>query len=291
MWKIETKYLPGNPEKTNEDAYVINEKNHIYAAIDGATGLKGIPGYFASYALRDALSAENSQLSLRERIELGNESLAAKTVQYYNEHYTKVDKIDDVEKNNRSSTGLAAIQFSDDGQWIDYSHAGDCMLFLQYENGDIRTVTYDLIQYLDGQVVAEMVRLRSLPENENLSVLDIREQVKHMLLKNRNCLNTAKGYGIIDGSKASLEQMEYGRLSLRKVKKILLLSDGFTYPVTNSEEDEWLISAEIAFESGLDVLLEDILQKENSDPNCVTYPRLKKSDDKTGILLELSCRI
>ncbi|MFD1449031.1 hypothetical protein [Oceanobacillus profundus] len=95
------------------------------------------------------------------------------------------------------------------------------------------------------------------------------------------------GYGIIDGSNETIGHIESGRISLRKVTKILLLSDGLALPVNELEQDSWLLSARIAFDEGLKSLLGEVEKREAEDPNCRMYPRLKQRDDKTGLLLEL----
>lgn len=54
--KINTVYKQGN-RNINEDAYVVNEGAAIFAAIDGATGLEGVPGHVASGAVQKVLDA------------------------------------------------------------------------------------------------------------------------------------------------------------------------------------------------------------------------------------------
>src|SRR5690606_25886105 len=124
----------------------------------------------------------------------------------------------------------AAIQLDEKGHYFDYVHAGDCMLFLQYDNGEIRTITYDHVQKLDQIAVREIINLRNSSDNQDLGMKELMEKVKPILLTNRNKLNTFEGYGIIDGSKEAMENLEYGRVSTRRVEKILLLSDGLTMP-------------------------------------------------------------
>lgn len=105
-----------------------------------------------------------------------------------------------------------------------------------------------------------------------------------MLKENRNKLNTPNGYGIIDGSSEALSYLECGSVPLINVDKILLLSDGLKL---HKEESGWLKSAELAFEKGVAELYQTIQTEEEMDPACYLYPRLKKHDDKTGILIHL----
>ncbi|WP_042143696.1 protein phosphatase 2C domain-containing protein [Paucisalibacillus sp. EB02] len=282
-----TKVYKTGDKTINEDNFVINGSNRIYAAIDGATGLAGVPGQIASQVVKHELEEKSTNKTLHDRVELANEQLALKIMEYFNEHIRTVNEFEEIHKEERSSTGLAAIQLDEARHYFDYIQAGDCMLFLQYENGDIRTITFDHVQQLDQMAVREIIKLRNSSGNHDLGIKELLEKVKPILLTNRNKLNTFEGYGIIDGSKEAMENLEYGRVSMRRVKKILLLSDGLTMPTQDPNQDGWKLSVEFAFQHGLDALLEEVSKREESDPECVVYPRLKPRDDKTGVLIEV----
>ncbi|MFZ3577634.1 hypothetical protein [Virgibacillus sp. DJP39] len=274
----------------NEDAFVINQEDLIYAAIDGATGLNGAPGHIASQIIQEKLYLPMKDSSLYNRVDFANKRLEEEMIEFYRKNFEKlsIPGIKGIPKMQRSSSGMSAIQIDEAKLFFEYIHAGDCMLFLQYENSDIRTITYDLIQYLDQEAINEMVRLREQDGNYNLGAEELREKVKHILVENRGKLNTNKGYGIIDGSEEALFHLESGRVALKRVKKILLLSDGLLLPTKHGEEDNaWDVSARIAFNQGLNGLLEEVEKREAEDPDCQIYPRLKEKDDKTGVLLEL----
>ncbi|MGP4105921.1 protein phosphatase 2C domain-containing protein [Virgibacillus sp. L01] len=283
-----TKVYKKGDKEINEDAYVINEDSRIFAAIDGATGLDGIPGYVASQAVQEELQQLTQAKSLYESMQISNEKLNGKAVEYYETNFRKLDtpSINEIPKRQRSSTGVAAVQFDQKGLAFDYFHVGDCMLFLKYENGEIRTVTYDLVQYLDQVAINEVVKLREADGNE-LDIRDLREKVKPILLQNRDKLNSTDGYSVIDGSDEAFDYIEYGRISLNRVTGILLLSDGLLLPTELDETDAWSKTAEIAFTSGLDGLLGEVDKREEADPQCIKYPRMKQRDDKTGVLVEL----
>jgi hypothetical protein len=281
-----TKVYQSGENDINEDAYVLNRSNKIYAAIDGSTGLAGIPGYIASQTIQEALIHENQSISLFERVEAGNRNLAERSVTYYQENLGEVSTYEQIPRNQRGSTSIAAIQLERSGEYFDYIQAGDCMIFMQYDSGDIRKVTYDLVQLLDRIALNELVKFRSEEGNEMLSLKVLRKKVNPILLENRKKLNTRDGYGIIDGSEDAINHLEYGRIPMRRVKKILLLSDGLTMPINDLEQDAWLLSAQYAFAFGVSGLLEEVGKREMDDPDCVRYPRLKYQDDKTGILLE-----
>ncbi|WP_010531704.1 hypothetical protein [Lentibacillus jeotgali] len=279
--KINTVYKKGNRD-VNEDAYVINEKSGVFAAIDGATGLEGVPGHIASGAMREVLNANVMEKSLEDSVKAGNQAVGEESLSYLGLKGSVT--IDDVSKEKRSTCALAAISIDMDHLRLDYVHAADCMIFLQYENGDIRQVTYDLLHHFDQKAINGIVELRK-QEGRDVGMAEAREKVRPTLIENRSLLNSRDGYGVIDGSVAALNHLEKGRLSLKKVTGVLLLSDGLMLPTKLEESNAWEQTAAFAFHSGLDELLHEVENRENADPECVTYPRLKMNDDKTGILL------
>lgn len=300
MFKIETVYVKG-VAAINEDSYVINEEEGIYAVIDGATGLGGLSGSMASKIIAQGLMEGNGELL--ERVKNGNERLGKEAAFSYESLDAK--SINEIPKLHRSTCGLAAIELMrDSGQNLmrmKYAAAADCIIFLLYHNGQIRQINYDYMDSLDGQGIQfekeQWNALLTKSENPNhwsdLKINQVKnsihEKTKPILMKNRQKLNTADGYGIIDGSEEALIYLETGTIPLVNVQKILLLTDGMKIHSRRDEsiENEWIYSAELAFQFGLNYLLESILEMENNDPACYLYPRFKQHDDKTGILLTI----
>ncbi|WP_164667850.1 hypothetical protein [Virgibacillus doumboii] len=279
---ISTVYKKGNRD-INEDAYVVNEQAGIFAAIDGATGLEGVPGHVASGAVKNVLDNAKEGEQFEKIIQTANHQVGKETVKYLG---LDDAAINEVPKEKRSTCALAAISIDMDSLSLKYVHAADCMIFLQYENGDIRTVTYDLLSHFDQKAIDKIVELREM-RGSQVDLAEAREEVRPILIKNRSLLNTDDGYGVIDGIECALAHLENGSLSLKKVTGILLLSDGLMLPTGQEECDAWKQTAEIAFRSGLDGLVDEVETRENSDTQCVTYPRLKMNDDKTGVLIKL----
>ncbi|HJV16842.1 MAG TPA: hypothetical protein VJ546_05570 [Bacillales bacterium] len=291
--KIEIIYRKGNRD-INEDSFVINKEDQIFAVIDGATGVGGLSGDIASGIIREALETENGDIT--ERILKGNATLGKKTVETLGE-----STMENTPKYKRSSCGLAAIQLPLSGMKMEYAAAADCLFFLQYKNNEIRQINHDLVDPLDRAVI-ELVQKqwkRYISGNDDpnewepskikQTLQEIRETILDILQANRNKMNNPEGYNIIDGSKTAEEFLESGVIPLINVKKILLLTDGLKIHSHRLEpiENEWLYSAKIAFEHGLSYLEKTILDMEINDPACYQYPRLKQHDDKTGILIHL----
>lgn len=295
--KITTVYTKGK-KKINEDAIVVNKKLGAFAVIDGATGLGGLSGSLASEIVKENLE-KNHSLPLLQRVLEGNRQLRLVVEE-------KVGvPLKEIPKYKRSSCGLAAIQIHKNSKGkaiaIDYVSAGDCMLFLQFNDNTIRQITYDHIERLDNMAITYMQKewiqelkkikdLDSIPEEKLIEKYQqLRRNIQELLQKNRNKLNTYEGYGIIDGDDDAGNYLEFGKIPLIFVKKILLLSDGLQLPSLSKvkSQETWLESAKIAFTSGIEELERYIIDLELSDPACIKYPRLSQSDDKSGILIEL----
>lgn len=298
--RIEKIYQKGSAD-INEDTYVINENQQIYAVIDGATGLGGLSGSIASNIIASALNEEDGDLL--EKIKKGNVELGKRTVLAVNNPAIK--KIEDVPKTQRSTCGLSAIRLvQEPGNALikmDYVAAADCMIFIQYENGQIRQVSHDYMEIHDSKGIRLQMDLWEtiLVENEDpntwehnkmeMTKKNIYERVQPLLKQNRNKLNAPDGYGIIDGSDEAPLFLESGTIPLMNVKGLLLLSDGLKLHTHRNgfQKNEWLNSAETAFEFGLDYLLEKMTELEKNDAACYEFPRFKQYDDKTGILIYL----
>ncbi|MCT1902090.1 protein phosphatase 2C domain-containing protein [Oceanobacillus sojae] len=270
---------------TNEDAYVVNQEKELFAVIDGATGLGGLPGKIAAETIQNGFDTGDFEDSLIERISKGNTKLAKKTKQELGQG------IEEITKEKRSACGIAAIQIHEN--YMEYAQSGDCMIFVAYQDGGIQSLSYDHVMRLDKKAIFELynaIDKRINPEISGEAFQEIyqeeKERIIPILKANREKLNTRGGYSIIDGTAEAMEYLTYGRIPLHQVEKILLLTDGMQ--LHGMEGDVWKDSANFAFKHGIDSLLDYVVQQEEADIFLKKYPRLKHADDKTGILVELS---
>lgn len=283
---FETIYEKGSG-KENEDGFVINKEAGLFAVLDGATALvkNNVTGATASSIVKAVLDKENHEGNLLTTILKANRILGTRVLEYFKEQgYKNVESIPKVE---RSTTGAIAIKIHHNR--LEYVQAGDCMLFVQYENGEIRTLTYDQVSALDQLSIEKAQEVHSkLEKQEPKGDIHqiVRERILPIIKKNRNMLNTDQGYGILDGSKEAERFLESGSITLNNVKKILLLSDGLQLPNVKAGGIAcWEETAKLAFDKGLEHLYQTVQGMEDSDPEGKVYPRLKPSDDKTGILI------
>lgn len=293
---VEIIYKKGaNP--VNEDEYVVNQEASLFAVIDGATGLNGLPGHLAATVIKHTFATAAKETPLLETVKTANKNLQNEILKI-----TNASTIEQIPKSQRSSCGLVAAKIIN-GLSMEYVHAGDCMMFLQYDDSYIRAVTYDHLAKLDTVSIQAMTNeWRKLLKNDEVpnswnpdaiqgALKNIREKIMPILISNRNMLNTQGGYCVLDGSKEAIQFLEHGMIQLHHVKQILFLSDGLVLPNKKASGQEiWEKTAKFAFDKGLDLLAQAVENDENEDPACFHYPRLKPADDKTGILIKLKER-
>lgn len=277
----------------NEDRYLIKEEQRLFAVMDGAMGIGDLTGELAAQTISDTLSTLKGQESLLEKVQEANQRLGQKMLEL-----TSMQNITEIPKPDRSSTGIAAVRFLENHQ-IEYVHSGDCMIFVEYEDGSVRALTYDAFSILDQTAINKRVQLleekragedpNTWSEEKQKEVnQEILRETKDILRSLRSTLNTPKGYPMIDGSPEAIDYLEYGRLPLIRIQKVLLLTDGLVLPhIKGAPEVIWLETAKFAFRKGLAALNEKVIELEEEDPTGYLYPRFKKSDDKTGILVKL----
>ncbi|WP_044640484.1 protein phosphatase 2C domain-containing protein [Risungbinella massiliensis] len=279
---------------TNEDRYLCIHEKGIFAVMDGATGLGKLTGELAAQTICDRLQEIQPEENLLD-VTLSANQLLGKRVR----ELMGVDQVEEIPKTDRSTTGLVAVRFLENNT-MEYVHSGDCMIMVEYEEGVLRMLTHDSLSRLDEIAIRERAQLlqeKAGDENPNGWSDEKRKQVnqeiwqelQEVLQRNRNLLNTKEGYPVLDGSKKAEQMISYGLIPLIRARKILLLSDGLVLPHQKASADQmWIETAKLAFSQGLPALYEQVQSLEEADPMCYLYPRFKKADDKTGILIELN---
>ena len=116
----------------------------------------------------------------------------------------------------------------------------------------------------------------------------VREEFLPALRESRNRVNTPGGDWLFAPDAACADHAEETRLKVAPGARILMASDGFLalssdYARYTPEE---LFAAAVT--RGLESLGQELRAVEASDPEGVKFPRFKKSDDATALLLRVS---
>ncbi|MDR6549131.1 protein phosphatase 2C domain-containing protein [Paenibacillus qinlingensis] len=269
----------------NEDSLLVNDNLHLYGVIDGATSLepyRGVGGETGGYLAAQSIAKSIREMSqdnvehqhspqdllLQANQQLRTEMLAAGV------DVTRKEQL----------WGACAVIVRVHKTFVEYAHSGDCMLIAVYEDDTIRIITRDQLEVVDrptrqlwAQGVASGLTSRD----------DLWELVKPQIHAGRALMNTPNGYSVLNGEPELADYMEFGRISRTQLKSLLLFSDGLVAPQRElSLEEEFKQIVSRVTSMGLDNYIEWLIQVEEADPDCLQFPRVKKSDDKTAIYLE-----
>jgi serine/threonine protein phosphatase PrpC len=274
MPSVETVWIQGQGP-CNEDRLILDPARGLYGVADGATGLdrfrdeNGLTG--------GAIAAETVAEHFRN---LGPEKDLIQATLEANERLRQVMREHGMDLQKTETLWAAAhavVRFGE--HHIEWVQSGDCMIYALYRDQTVRTVTRDSVEAHDRQVI-ELWKQRHFSRTDGKLPEGVREKIR----LNRRMANRSGGYSCINGDPALAHHLESGRLARSNLAALLLMSDGFYYGFGDILSAEDLVLA-IAQE-GLNAYAERLCRFENAeDPDCLRIPRLKRSDDKAGILI------
>jgi serine/threonine protein phosphatase PrpC len=268
----------------NEDATVRNEANRLYGVIDGATSL--VPFIGRKGETGGVLAARVIEEYLNRVVNIPAQGLLRFLLEA-NELLRAEMRLNGIVLDKKEELWSAcAVVVNITEHWINYAHAGDCMLIAYYEDDTVRVVTHDQLEPIDQLTLdkwAEGVAVGIVQRDE------LWAHTKPQIIRGRQLANAPGGYAVLNGDPALVNYAEYGRISRVGVKALLLVSDGLYKPKTagSAKTDGAVELALRVKDMGLKPYVDWLINLEESDPDCVQFPRVKKSDDKTAIYIEL----
>lgn len=268
----------------NEDAYVINQEQRVFAVIDGVSSLS--TGVQESEAARTS-GARAAELVKRKLEAMDGKELLTACLVDANDALREEMLLAEVDlKKKEALWGAAAAVVRVQDEHIDYAQTGDCMIFAVYADDTVRPLTYPQVHHLERIAFAKWEEgiSQGLPTREALIA-----SCRSILAENRYQANIQGGYGVINGDSACSQYIEYGRINRTELKAMVLLTDGLFMPRAYGGADpSWEETVLPIVHKGLQRYTDELLALENSDPECTKYVRFKKSDDKTGIYIQLA---
>jgi hypothetical protein len=272
--------IPGNPAKPNDDAW--GQTSGAAVVLDGATNLGEplLPGesdaaWIARFAARrlmahcqegaaplDALratlgDAEKSFTGLRRRPPKEN----------YENPYASMMFV------SASKSGFEALWF------------GDCAALVQRPDGKVEIIgeAFDK-RAAEASRVSMLARAKGLAPAAGIN----RPEFLSALRTARNSVNTDKGGWLFGPNAQAADHVRGKRIDAPSGTTVLLASDGFLALASDygNYDAEALCGA--ASTKGLEALGRELRVTEESDPEGLKFPRFKKSDDATAVLLKLT---
>ncbi|MFC5652973.1 protein phosphatase 2C domain-containing protein [Paenibacillus solisilvae] len=272
----------------NEDALIRNDAAQLFGVIDGASSL--IPykrpsgetgGYLAAQITADYFNersgsdiAEGAH-GLLEAFEAVNAQLREQMI----ESGVSLERKEDL----WSACG-AVVRVKP--RWIEFAQLGDCMIAVYYMDGTIRIVTQDQVAHVDDR--SKAVWAQGIAEGITAGD-QLRHYVLPQIISGRSLANSPGGYSVLNGDPHFADYAEYGRISRTNVRALLLFSDGLYVPKPAgiSDKDGAVEVASLVQEKGVLPFIQWLTELEESDPDGLQFPRMKRSDDKSAIWIEL----
>ncbi|TNJ60495.1 protein phosphatase 2C domain-containing protein [Paenibacillus hemerocallicola] len=263
----------------NEDALVLNSLAGLFGVLDGATSLtpyvnrnNETGGYIAANLLKAHFERLSGPTDVRGELLEANRKLRAEMA----EQGIDVDR-----KERLWSAAAAVVQIHE--HTVSFAQAGDCMLLAVYRDGTVRPLTRPQLSHIDSVTLAKWQegRERGLETKQQL-----RAYIYETIKANRERSNTPDGYSVINGEEAASHYVEYGTVNRIRLQHLVMLSDGIYLPGRDSAEPSyWTDLAEAVVSRGLRAYAEELVRFEQEDPDGKRHLRLKKSDDKSGVIV------
>lgn len=264
----------------NEDGLIISPSQHIYGVVDGVSGLQPLneakpstsSGRIASELIVESFHTSGLHKTLADMTLEANARLRQKMTDF---------GVDTANKDQLWGAVHAVIRIHD--EHIEWVQSGDCMIYALYQDGFIRTVTYDSVEMHDRRAL-------SLWRDKYGSILlgsQKPEEVTAELRRNRCLANSRGGYSVLNGDPALANHIETGNIARNGLTHLLLITDGIYpwLPLYSSPGNGTTEFVRDIAHQGLARYVDRLCKWEEGDPACAKSPRFKTSDDKTGILL------
>lgn len=269
------KYTLQGDGQWNEDALIVNETANIYGVVDGATSLstyrnkEGMTGGYLAAQLAAAFFGEADGQALEKIAVLANERLR---------EVMEAEGVDVLDASALWSAAYVIVKVNPHS--IDYIQSGDCMLLCKYRDGAVRLLTHTQVAHIDRLTLNRMEELRASGVGD---LAELRRLLLPLLQDNRRKANTLEGYGVMNGSPEFPLFLEKGTFNRANVESLYLITDGL---YSGTESWESLLDSMDA--KGLKGYTDELYAREQEDAMLLAVPRLKVSDDKTGLVLRFA---
>jgi hypothetical protein len=271
--------IPGNPARPNDDAW--GQVARAAVVFDGATNLGDalLPGdsdaaWIARFGARRLMAHVQDGDAPRDALR-GALTDAAMSFAGLRRRAPKQNW-------EHPYASMMFVTASDEG--LDALWFGDCGALVRRADG------VEVIGETLAKRSAEARRVKMLAEAKGLAPASgsNRPEFLAALRAARNQINTEHGGWLFGPDVAAADKARSLRVAAEPGTSILLASDGFLALVSDYRRYDPASLVAAADSKGLEALGQELRAIEGDDPEGRHYPRFKKSDDATALLLELA---
>jgi serine/threonine protein phosphatase PrpC len=275
--------LPGSPERVNEDA--LGATGTIAFVLDGVTGLADSPllsgksdAAWVAAVARDLFLEHGPGRAgdLRALIKIVTEGI----VERFERERIRIP----AERYELPWTTLSIIGITPGLLHIAY--LGDSRVIVETSGGEIHNFGTNPTRTAFEQRLSARVAAQS--KSTGLGSEASRALVLPELRRARNTVNTTNGYWLLGADPQAAAHAGATSLALSGPATVLLTTDGF-YALKDDYErfdDRDLIATSQTL--GLAEMGVQLRRIENDDPDGQRFPRMKKSDDATALLVRVA---
>ena len=181
--------------------------------------------------------------------------------------------------------------------YLEFSHAGDTALLIQWENGDVQQLTKDQMGKYDSQALRQAQKLqheKNLPhladvlDNPEVREANRKNGLYHNYVSENGKPDKTIGVGVVNGLRQLSNYIQTGTISTKNLKGLLLTSDGGLLPQPLEGSESMSRSMFAMIETiGISGYIEHVRKLEQADKHLDQYPRFKVHDDATLLYIKL----
>lgn len=165
---------------------------------------------------------------------------------------------------------------------LSVAQAADCMAAVEFKDGSPRFITNDPLAEIESYAIATMMAC-----NREFFHPDVQR-----ILRANRAKRNGSVYAVLDGA-LNINLVATRTFRLSEVRRFALFSDGLYYVRAAQEQDPFGTDLEAVttaiFEGGLSAWHQQVHRWElHDDRNCQRTPRFKQSDDKVGLVAEVT---
>jgi len=188
-----------------------------------------------------------------------------------------------------TASGVSILLIDKLNQTAEIAQVGDSAVLVK-RDGEVQLAIPFEMPYFDSLAFAVAEKLsREKGISYKIALED--EEVGQFFIKSRLFENDTddKGSGAVNGKQGISKYLRSITISLNGVSSIAVLSDGMYLPTEDlTAAPDWKEMMQMMESESLDGLYREVTQLKNEDPEFIKYPRAKKHDDATGILLKIT---
>jgi serine/threonine protein phosphatase PrpC len=277
---IEGLSIPGSVGRENDDALGAN--GSIAFVLDGVTALVDTPvmpgksdAAWAAHAARDFLLQHENERDLRKLIGDVGQGIAARF---------EAERLRPTQARWELPWTTLSIVSVEPGR-LNIAYVGDSRVLIETADDEIHNFgTNPSRSAFEAKLATKMLSAR---KGQAFSAETVRATVMPDLRRVRDTVNTPDGFWLLGPDAAVGAHASVTSIALDGPATVLLATDGFYALVEDYQRygDRELIAT--AQTLGLAILARELRHIEDEDPEGERYPRMKKSDDATALLVRV----